>query len=446
MFLPRSWIGGLVAASGLWLQACGTDPVGQPALSSAAGQAGTGANVAGLAGAGTSPAGAGPVSGAAGAELAGGAGVGGMSGSDGGAGGTSLGGAGAAGAAEIASGGTAGAPPIVLDEALRQRAASGILVLQAWYNQNTGLFDKNDWWTSGNQLEAIIDYTRETGDMQYFADIENTFSKNSAKNFDKWGYYDDDGWWCIVWIKAYDLTQQQKYLDMAKVIFKRMADSWDTKCKGGIYWRNAKDKKNAIPNTLFMQAAAKLHLRTPGDMGTGSYLDFAQRTWSWFKSSGLLQPNGLIYDSLNNLSECKAEGPVFTYNQGVAVGALTDLAAASGDDSLLDEASAIVHGTMTLMQVNGILKEAPCGGEVCTQFKGVFFRNLLSFYRVRPAVDLQQYMRAHSDRIWNYSRNDKNQLGYEWHLPAFDGPSVMRQGSADDALIAAYAASNPLPP
>ena len=416
------WFGGPLAVCGLWVVACGTGPVGNGQVG---GTPNTAAGVAGTSGAGT---GAGGGSGAgqagggvAGVELVGGA-------------------AGAAGSV-----GTGGAPPIVLDESLRKRAADGMVPLQNWYNQNTGLFDKNDWWTSGNQLEAVIDYTRETGDIQYLADIDNTFAKNSSKNFDKWGFYDDDGWWCIVWIKAYDLTKQQKYLDMAKVIFKRMADSWDTKCKGGIYWRNAKDKKNAIPNTLFMQAAAKLHLRTPGDMGAGSYLDWSQRTWTWFKGSGLLQANKLIYDTLDNLTDCQAEGPVFTYNQGVAVGALTDLAAASGDDSLLDEASAVVHGTMSLMQVNGILKEAPCGGEVCTQFKGVFFRNLLLFYRVRPAADIQTYMRAHSDRIWSFSRNDKNQFGYEWHLPAFDGPSVMRQGSALDALIAAYAASNPLP-
>ena len=332
--------------------------------------------------------------------------------------------------------------PVHLDDTLRMRVVAGIVPLQAWYNTSTGLFDRNDWWTSGNQLEAVIDYTRELGDMKYFTDIDNTFEKNKGNNFDKWGFYDDDGWWAIVWIKAYDLTKQQKYLDMSKTIFKRMAGSWDTKCGGGIYWRNAKDKKNAIPNTLFMQAAAKLHLRTPGDTGTNSYIDYAQRTWTWFKGSGLLQSNKLIFDTLNNLTNCKAEGPVFTYNQGVAVGALVDLAAASGDASLLDEASAIAHATMSLMQVNGILKEAPCGGETCTQFKGVFFRNLLTFYRVRPALDLQMYMRRQSDQIWNVSRDAQNHFGYQWELP-FDGASVMRQASALDALEACVCGVEP---
>jgi predicted alpha-1,6-mannanase (GH76 family) len=381
-------------------------------------------------------------SGAAGA--AGGVGLGGDDDSGGTAGAPATGSGGAvdAGRATDAAG-TADAP-VQLDETLRMRVVAGIVPLQAWYNTSTGLFDRNDWWTSGNQLEAVIDYTRELGDMKYFGDIDNTFEKNKGNNFDKWGFYDDDGWWAIVWIKAYDLTKQQKYLDMAKTIFKRMAGSWDTKCGGGIYWRNAKDKKNAIPNTLFMQAAAKLHIRTPGDSGANSFLDYAQRTWTWFKGSGLLQGNKLIFDTLSNLTACKGEGPVFTYNQGVAVGALVDLAASTGDASLLDEAGAIARATMSLMQVNGILKEAPCGGEVCTQFKGVFFRNLLTFYRVRPAKDLQTYMRRQSDQIWNVSRNAQNQFGYEWHLP-FDGPSVMRQASALDALTAAYAASSPLP-
>jgi predicted alpha-1,6-mannanase (GH76 family) len=338
---------------------------------------------------------------------------------------------------------------VQLDDTLRIRVVAGAVPLQDWYNTDTGLFDENDWWTSGNQLTAIIDYTRETGDRQYLADIDNTFQKNKASNFSRYGFFDDDGWWAIVWIKAYDLSKQQAYLDMAKTIFERMAASWDSKCNGGIYWRNnPKDKKNAISNSLFMKVAASLHLRTPGDMGAGSYLDWAERTWTWFKGTGMLRSDKLVIDTLDDLTTCKAEGGTFSYNQGVLVGALVDLAASTGDAALLDEASAIARATMTstaLTNSDGIMVE-PCGIDTkdCWQFKGVFFRHLLELYRVRPAMDIQAYTRKQSDQIWNVARNAQNQFGYHWHV-AFDGASARRQSSGLDALITAYAASSPLP-
>lgn len=454
MFSRFSSVAGFgVVVAGLLGSGCETD---EPVAAGSAGSAGQVASVsgsAGVAGGGGDAVGGGTAGGGAAANGGGSSGVGqgGSGGSSAGGstgGGDGSGGTGGAGASLGGGvlGGTGGAPPVVLDDSLRQRAAAGMVPLQSLYHTDTGLFDKNDWWTSGNELEAVIDYTRETGDQQYVGDIENTFVKNEKSKFDRYGFYDDDGWWAIVWIKAYDLRHEQKYLDMAKTIFARMASSWDDKCGGGIYWRKQKDKKNAIPNSLFMQTAAKLHRLTPGDAGAGSYLDWAERTWTWFKASGLITANNQVVDTLNNLSDCKPEGPVFTYNNGTIVGALVELSASNGDQTLLDEAGGIARATMTLMADNGTLKEAGCGGDVCTQFKGIFLRNLLLFYRARPATDLQQYMRHQSDTLWNVSRNAKNEFGYEWHLP-FDntGSAGKRQSSALDALTAAFASSSPLP-
>lgn len=330
---------------------------------------------------------------------------------------------------------------------LRSRAQAGMVPLGAAYNTASGLWDQDDWWTSANQLETVIDYSRQTGDTKYFSEIDNTFVKNSAQSFDKWGYYDDDGWFAMAWIKAYELTHQQKYLDMAKTIFQRMAGGWDSKCGGGIYWASAKagdvglKNKNAIPNELFLQVAARLHLLTPGDTGAGSFLDWAKREWAWFKASGMINADKQIVDGLNNLTDCKATGPIFTYNQGVLVGALVDLAAGANDATALDEANAIAKATIKKMaDANGILKEAPCGGDICTQFKGVFMRNLAYLHQKHPLPEYQAYMRKQSDQLWNSNRNAMSQFGYEWHLP-FDKTTASRQSSALDALVAAVSSS-----
>lgn len=330
---------------------------------------------------------------------------------------------------------------------LRSRAQAGMVPLAAAYNQTSGLWDKDDWWTSANQLETVIDYSRQTGDTKYYDQIENTYAKNSAQNFDKWGFYDDDGWFAMAWIKAYELTHQPKYLEMAKTIFQRMAGGWDTKCGGGIYWASAKagadglKNKNAIPNSLFLQVAARLHSLTPGDTGPGSFLDWAKREWAWFKASGMINADKQIVDGLNNLTDCKATGPIFTYNQGTLVGGLVDLAEATNDAAVLAEANAIAQATMKKMaDANGVLKEAPCGGDICTQFKGVFMRNLAYLNQKHPLPEYQAYMRKQSDVLWSSNKNALNQFGYEWHLP-FDKTTASRQSSALDALVASVSAS-----
>lgn len=446
--MHRRW----AALGMLLLQACGTDAAGggtttggAPSQGGAAGSAGSAVGNATAGAAGSAAAQAGAAAGGAASGASGAVGVAGSGGAAnvGGAGGSAGGGGDTAGSA-----GSGSAAVVMLDDSLRARVLAGAVPLQAWYHTNTGLFDENDWWTSGNQLTTLIDYARETGDMQYVADIDNTFQKNKGSNFSRYGFFDDDGWWALVWIKAYDLTKQQAYLDMAKTIFKRMSDSWDGKCGGGIYWRgNPKDKKNAISNSLFMKAAVGLHRLIPGDTGAGSYLDWAQRSWAWFKGTGMLRDDKLVVDTLDGLSSCKAAGGVFSYNQGMLVGALVELAAATGDPTLLDEADAIAHAAMASSSLNnadGIMVE-PCGIDTkdCWQFKGIFFRSLLELYRARPAKDIQAYTRKQSDSIWNVARDGTDDFGYNWHL-TFDGAAARRQSSALDALITAYAVSSPL--
>jgi hypothetical protein len=50
------------------------------------------------------------------------------------------------------------------------------------------------------------------------------------------GYYDDEGWWALTWIDAYDLTGDEDYLATAQAIFRDMTGAWDDLWGGGIYW------------------------------------------------------------------------------------------------------------------------------------------------------------------------------------------------------------------
>jgi predicted alpha-1,6-mannanase (GH76 family) len=334
---------------------------------------------------------------------------------------------------------------------LRSRAAAGMAVLHGFYDVPSGLYNRNHWWTGANMLEVTLDYSRETGDPSYLATVENTFVKvkdGSYLGFVNFlnEYYDDEGWWALAWIKAYDLTHDVKYLNMAKVIFDDMKAGWNpAHCGGGLYWRKTDQIKNAIPNELFLTVAARLHLRTPGDAGSGSYLDWAQREWAWFQQSGMIRSDHQIVDGLDGES-CDAEGIAYTYNQGVILGGLVELWRATGDEALLETAvaiakSAIAHQTTP----DGIFIEEECdpncGGGDGLQFKGIFARNLAYLYEVRPLPELRAFLIRQSDAIWTLSRSASNQFGKRWAGP-FDEADPSRQSSALDAVIGAVRAAN----
>jgi predicted alpha-1,6-mannanase (GH76 family) len=312
------------------------------------------------------------------------------------------------------------------------------LILQQWYN-GSGLYDTTGWWNAANCLEAIENVIVANNGRQYLNVLTNTFNLNSAGNFLN-SYYDDEGWWANAWVRAYDLTGNTNFLGMAKTIFADMVIGWDstnTLCPGGVWWSKARTYKNAIPNELFLLAAIRLHQRTPGDIGAGSYLYWATNEWAWFKASGMINAQNLVNDGLNG---CANNGQTtWTYNQGVILGGLTDLYKVTGDLSYLNQATAIADAAIaTLVDGNGILREpcesGGCGGDG-PQFKGIFIRYLAYLYDEtrKPSYYTFLYKNAHA--VWFNDRNVFNQLGLKWDGP-WDSPDAARQSSAMMAVSA----------
>lgn len=319
-------------------------------------------------------------------------------------------------------------------------AGRAMAVLQQWYNPTNGRFDTTGWWNSANALNAVVDYTRRTGDDTYLGDLQNSFAVNESGEFLN-NYYDDEGWWALTWVNAYDLTHDGGYLAMAKTIFADITGGWDSVCGGGVYWSKDRTYKNAIANELFLTLAARLHERTPGDRGAGSYLDWALREWSWFQHSGMINAAGLINDGLN-LQTCQNnQGTTWTYNQGVILGGLSDLFRSTGDAGFLTQAEHIADAaTTTLVSNHGILTE-PCetSSSTCnadqSQFKGIFQRNLFALYQVSHLPRYRTFLLRNAASIWANDRNADDQLGLRWTGP-FDAADASRQSSALDALNA----------
>jgi len=322
-------------------------------------------------------------------------------------------------------------------------SAAAASVLQQWYNQS-GLYNSTGWWNAANCLEALETVAAADNQLQYLGVLTNTFNLNNSGNFLD-GYYDDEGWWANAWIRGYDLTGNTNFLKMAKTIFADMTNGWNSaNCNGGIWWNKAETYKNAIANELFILTAIRLHQRTPGDSGTDSYLYWATNGWAWFQDSGMINSKYLINDGLTNCAN--NDGSTFTYNQGVILGALTDLYKVTGTSNYLTEATAIAHGIITNLTVGAdVLVEASpcnptCGGGDVPEFKGICMRYIAYLYDVTrdPQCYSVLYNSAHT--LWSNDRTIFNQLGMSWEGPV-DAEDAARQSSA---LMAVAALAEPI--
>ena len=334
----------------------------------------------------------------------------------------------------------------------RAAAAAGISVLQGWYSRRTGLWNTTGWWNSGNALTAVIRYSQSTGDPAYLDVIENTFTR-AQRGFLKVqrrkpgfinDFFDDNLWWALAWVSAYDLTRDERYRAAAQAIFAHSLSGWDDTCGGGLWWNEKRTYKNAITNELFLTLAALLAVRIPGQR---EYRDWALREWDWLHGSGLIGPSGLINDGLS--ADCANNGgTTWTYNQGVILGGLGALHELSSDQGYLRQGEVITDAALrSLTSTDGILAEpgeAKASGQDrdLPQFKGIFVRYLHDFAQYRSKPEYGAFLLANAGSVLAHNRNPAGQFGLHWAGP-FDQADASRQTSAIEVLTAAAAVTAP---
>ena len=102
----------------------------------------------------------------------------------------------------------------------REKAVVGIQTLQSWFEPKTGLYRTTGWWNSANAITTLADYTRVSDDQQFayvFPVVLSAAQKTSPGFLNN--FYDDEGWWALAWVGAYDVTHERGYLVMAESIF-----------------------------------------------------------------------------------------------------------------------------------------------------------------------------------------------------------------------------------
>jgi len=343
------------------------------------------------------------------------------------------------------------------------RARVAADVLMSSYDPDKAWFPSS-WWNSAVALQTIGDYMQRTGDRRYLAQLNNTFEKDKGVfpagvlsgdpllgNFTSRAI-DDSEWWGLTWLQAYDLTRDPKYLAMAVTIANYVNGYWDTStCGGGVWWNAERTYKNAITNGLWIRLTAELHNRIPGDT---LWLTRSRSGWDWFQNSGMINADGLVNDGLTDT--CTNNGQnVWTYNQGMAIGAGLELWRATKDPHILASVQRLADAAMSssALVTDGILTETcDATDQTCDdngkQFKGIFMRYWTDLVDITHDRQYAAFLDRQAESIWKNDRDAAGRLGTRWTgATTDDHPNVFdwrTQASALSALIGDVPTRTPL--
>ncbi|WP_245656196.1 glycoside hydrolase family 76 protein [Novosphingobium naphthalenivorans] len=266
-------------------------------------------------------------------------------------------------------------------------------------------------WQRFVAVDALIDYRRRSGDRRWDRKIADAVRNRAGLSAN-----DDDLWAVIASVHAWQVSRDPELLAYAATTYRRIVTTyWDDHCGGGLWWDRRRTYKNAITNELLIYASTQMFLAT----GQESYRDWALRGWSWFAQSSMIGPDGLVNDGLD--ADCRNNGqPRFTYNQGVLIGGLTDLAAITGDAQYRDLAvKTAIAATRGLSTPEGILHEPVAAiGSDGLMFKGIFAYHLGHLLDVMPEgadrSEIMAWVRRNASAVWTLSASGKQPVGSDW--------------------------------
>ena len=353
-------------------------------------------------------------------------------------------------------------------------ATLALAELQTRYNTTSGLWKTAGWWNNANIVTMLAVYALVNGqarDSTMFI-LQNTLTQaaqnqpqearilsqlTSTNTFEypdipggvalpdpKFSngflnaYYEDEGWWALAWLKVYDLTGENIYMNNAIGIFQDMTEGYPAKC-GGIWWDKNQTANTAISNELFLTLAAQLANRAAN---RNYYLQWALTQWQWFEGSGLINPENNVNDAID-LSTCKSnDGFYWTYNSGVIIGGLLELYQANANYTYITIAENIATAAIAeFSDSRGTLQEKcePNCGSDAPQFKGIFMRNLQYLQQASPNDTYKDFIQNNANSIWTHDQSSNQTLGLMWSGPP-GHTTAATQSSALDALVAAVAA------
>lgn len=205
-------------------------------------------------------------------------------------------------------------------------------------------------------------------------------------------YYDDNGWVGLNLIHAYLLTSNRTYLTLAQNELNFIMSGWDTNasdgCPGGVFWE---DVAGSERNTSANGAGAALALELDRLTGNSSDLTWATSMYQWVVHC-LGTASGLYDDHVNPNGSVNTA--IWSYNQGVMVGAGLLLYQVTGNSAYLKQAQQTAAAAVSYFGTATVLvNQGPA-------FNAIYFRNLFLLNLVAPNAAYASEAQSFATTMW----------------------------------------------
>ncbi|MDR1865154.1 MAG: glycosyl hydrolase family 76 [Bacteroidales bacterium] len=258
-------------------------------------------------------------------------------------------------------------------------SSSRTLIFRFWNNSenyfntdNAG--DKSfQYWPNAHALDVITDACLRSGDSFYKDYFDRWFEGVRRKNGNTWYnvFYDDMEWIALAMLRAYNATDDGKWLAACREVWQDIKTGWNERGGGGIAWK--KDQlwsKNACSNGPPAILAARLYRQ----FGDEEDKEWAEKIYAWLRETLFMPGVGSVADNLNTETGVINSSWIFTYNQGTFLGAALELYEITGEKIYINDAVKAADYTINaLVNANDALLKSEGTGDGGL-FKGIFVR------------------------------------------------------------------------
>ena len=288
-------------------------------------------------------------------------------------------------------------------------------------------------------LEAFVAHESYTGkweDARQNKDFSKIAHENGLSDW-TWNDYNDDLLWAgVTFIRGYLITGNEFFLKQAKwdwdLLYSR---GWSEDFGGGIWWSVKKEEKSGLSNNPAVVMACYLYQAT----NDSKYLDYAKKIYKWVKDK-LYRDDGSVYEQLNGDGTYRNDFSI--YNQGTFIEGASLLYKFTGDKNYLQDAQKTIEFVMVNKVTNkGIMSGWKTEGTLQSEFaRGM--ATLLKiepslwnyqghFTKEKWPITYYDWMRLNADAAWETRDKTKNITGCKWEEVTPAEPSNGKTWEAD---------------
>lgn len=290
------------------------------------------------------------------------------------------------------------------------------------YFRRTGAGGQATFWAEAEMIEMVEDASQTTGRPIYkhmLTALMTGFRSEYGSNWTAIRPYNDDVLWMIIAaMRAYIITGNTAYRDLAKSNYDQVyARSWSPALGGGLWWTTHHTAKNTTTAAPAVIAACELY----ETLHEASYLRQATSLFAWLSAHLFDAHSGAVYDGIGFAGGGTVVSRTsYTYNQGTFIGAATLLYHLTGKKLYYNDALAALNYTKTRLTSSGILKSEGSPNGNRGGFKGIFVRWASLFVAENHITSYNTWFQQNARVAWSH-RNRSSLIGDDWSTPAPNG-------------------------